>query len=310
MSVIPAIDLSQIPFPELAKGEPLDRTLADLEQRCSMALAGCQVKGSSPSLKTPLIQALFKTMVLREQQLLARINSVARSVMLATASGTDLDHVAALYGVKRIDLGANYAADSTNSRLEDDDRLRIRARLAMDALSQSGTEGEYRFHALSASAQLKDVSVFASDQELGKVHVCLLSRIGRGGQDDSDPFVLELVAQALQQVRSVTDTLMINWARIHPYHVKAILILNPGLASEPIEATVLQAVTALIRQNHRLGKELLRDEFFAALYQPGIAEVILEEPATDLTLDLDSAPYNAADPEDKDTLLELSVIES
>ncbi|HCS90224.1 MAG: hypothetical protein N838_03830 [Thiohalocapsa sp. PB-PSB1] len=314
------INISQIPFPELAKGEPLEQIMADLEQRCRTAMTARLPAGTPPTdLGKPLIQALFKTMARREQQIQARINTAARAVMLATANGSDLDQVAALHGVKRLVIGPSDEV-SSEMELEDDERLRGRARLAMDALSQSGTEGEYRFHALSASAQIKDVSVFASDQELGKVHVHVLSRNGRGdGTEKSDEGVLQAVQEALQSVQSITDNVEVDWAKIYPYHVKANLTLKPGAVPEQVRLEVLAALTQLIHDNHRLGKELLRDELFAAIYQAGVAEVILEEPATDRTLDLDTAPFNAADPEadaeadaeDKDiTLLQISIVES
>ena len=309
MSVIPAINLSRFPFPDLTKGETRKQIMADLEQRCLTAMIARLPAGTPlPGLdESPLIHALFETMAAREEKIQNCINAAARGVMLATARGSDLDHVAALHGVKRLVIDPGDEAKS-EAEPEDDERLRSRARLAIDALSQSGTEGEYRFHALSASAQIKDVSVFPSDREPGKVHVCVLSRQGRGGKENGDPRILEDVRKALQPVTSVTDTVEVNWASIHPYHVEATLILAPGADPEGVRRKVLAALTEVIRDNHRLGKNLFRDEFFAAMYQPGVAEVELDEPKTDHTLDLDTAPFNAADPDDKETHLQILIL--
>lgn len=307
MSAIPAISLSRLQFPDLTQAEDLEQIVASLEEHCAKVLAASLPDGSAPiDLKTPLIQAPLKTMGMREQRLIVRINAAARGVMLATASGSDLDHVAALHGAKRLE---GLVAGSEELELESDQRLRIRARLAMGALSQAGTEGLYRFHALSASPDIKDISVFASDQDLGKVHVCVLSRYERGGELDSDPAILEAVKDALRPVQSVTDSVEVKWAAVYPYNVKATLILEPEAEPAQIQPKVLAAVTELIHDNHQLGKELLRDEFFAAMYQTGVAEVILEEPAIDHTQDLDTAPFNAADPENEDTLLLITFAE-
>ncbi|MFT7099200.1 MAG: phage-related baseplate assembly protein [Rickettsiales bacterium] len=99
----------------------------------------------------------------RELLLRNRINEAAKANMLAYASGSDLDNLAAFYGVERL-------AD------EEDDRLKIRTQLALEGFSTAGPVGAYIFHALSASNKVKSVSVKSPNP--GVILVTILSNLG------------------------------------------------------------------------------------------------------------------------------------
>ena len=135
------IDLSKLPPPPVV--EPLDfeairaDLLADFIARYPEFSA---VVESEPVLK------LFEAWAYRELLLRQRINDAARSVMIATAGGADLEHLAALFGVERL-TG------------EDDHALRYRSQLAIESFSVAGPAGAYMFHGLSASDAIKDLDV-------------------------------------------------------------------------------------------------------------------------------------------------------
>ncbi|MEL0625209.1 baseplate J/gp47 family protein, partial [Marinomonas arenicola] len=75
---------------------------------------------------------------------------------LAYATGTNLEHLSALWGVSKQDG-------------ESDDRLRSRTQLALEGFSTAGPFGAYVYHSLAADSRVKDVAV--SSPSAGQVLV-------------------------------------------------------------------------------------------------------------------------------------------
>ncbi|WP_204322984.1 baseplate J/gp47 family protein, partial [Streptococcus pneumoniae] len=98
--------------------------------------------------------------------------------MLAYASGSDLDVIAANYNVKRqvIQEANNNVTPKIPEILEDDTSLRLRTQLAFEGLSVAGPRSAYIFHALSAHPDVADVSVVSPQP--ANVTVTILSRNG------------------------------------------------------------------------------------------------------------------------------------
>lgn len=103
----------------------------------------------------PLVK-LMQAFAYRELLYRARVNDAARAHLLAYAAGTDLDHLAAMFGITRM-AG------------ETDDRLRLRVQLRIAALAAQGTKEHYELVALSASLNVR--AAFATQQAPGHVHV-------------------------------------------------------------------------------------------------------------------------------------------
>lgn len=97
-------------------------------------------------LESDTFMLIVEAFVYREMLLRARINDALRASYLWTATGTDLDAVAALYGVNRLES-------------EDDDRLRERCILSLYAQSTAGSRKSYIFWAKSVSNNIKEVEI-------------------------------------------------------------------------------------------------------------------------------------------------------
>lgn len=101
-STFTALDLSQLPPPEVVEGLSFETILAemtaDLKARDPAFDALVE---SDPAMKI-LEVAAYRELLLRQ-----RVNDAARGVMLAYAAGADLDHLGALFGVKRL-TGTKY----------------------------------------------------------------------------------------------------------------------------------------------------------------------------------------------------------
>lgn len=154
------IDLSKLPIPKVI--EELD--YEKLFQEYLKDFTSRDEKYDGLLESDPAI-ILLETMAYREMLIRKRINESAKANLLAFASGSDLDHIVAEFGVERLEG-------------EKDDRLRLRGQMALDGFSTAGPIGAYRYFALSASVKVKSVDV--RSDEPGKVIVTILSTDNNG----------------------------------------------------------------------------------------------------------------------------------
>jgi phage-related baseplate assembly protein len=218
----------------------------------------------------------------RELLLRARVNDAARSVMLASATGSDLEQLAALFGVSRLvlDPGDAAATPPIAPTLETDADLRRRTQLAPEGFSVAGPEGAYIFHALSV-ADVLDASV--TSPAPGEVVVSVLSRTGDGAA--SAELVLAVAATLTSTaVRPLTDMVTVQSAQVVPYAVTAMLWTLPGPDAAVVLATAQARVQALIAATRRLGRDIARSALIAALHVDGVQRVDLTEPAVDIVI--------------------------
>jgi phage-related baseplate assembly protein len=208
-------------------------------------------------------------------RLFARVNDAARSVLLPYAAGTDLDNLAAFYMVVRREG-------------ETDDELRQRMLLAIDGFSTAGPRAAYRFHALTADSNVKDVFVYSPAP--GVVRVAVLSKDGDG---TATPELVEAVRAALnaERVRPLTDTVEVIAAEIVPFTVQATLFFYPGANVQTAMSAATLAVQAYADAIHAVGNDVALSGLYQALHQPGVQRVQIVSPATDLTMADSQAPW-------------------
>jgi len=205
------------------------------------------------------------------------------AVLALEATGTDLDNLAALFGVARLVIspGNPSAVPPVAPTLESDADLRRRAQLALEGFSTAGPEGAYVFHALSADADVLDVS--ATSPSAGDVLVTVLSRTGSG----TAPAPLLATVQAAlnaDDVRPLCDNVVVQSAAIVSYAITATLYFYPGPDSAVVMAAAQAAATAYAAAQHRIGRDVTISGLHAALHQPGVQRVVLTSPSAALTI--------------------------
>ncbi len=280
-----AVDLSKLPFP--AAVEVLDYELileqmvADLQTRDPQFSALVE---SDPAYKI-LEVAAFREFLLRQ-----RVNEGIKAVTLAYAIGSDLDQIAARYNVKRLTIVA--ADDSTipptAEVLESDESLRRRVQLSFEGFSTAGPTGAYIFHSLGADARVMDAN--ADSPVPGQVVVAVLSNIGDGVAPVDLLAVVDATLSA-DDVRPLTDQVLVRSAEIIEYAVVASLTLYPGPDGEVVLAAAQSALDVYIEKSHRLGRDVTLSGLYAALHQEGVQNVILTSPAANVVADWDQAPW-------------------
>jgi len=179
MSQYAAIDLSALPAPDVIETLDYEAILARMLDDAKAALAET-LPDWDPTLESDLLVILIQRWAYGALGLRARVNDAARAVLLATATGADLDNIAALTNTARLTIRA--ADPSANppvpAIMETDAALRRRVQLAWEGLSVAGSEGAYIYHALSADGAVRDVAVHSPTP--GDVVVTILGHEGDG----------------------------------------------------------------------------------------------------------------------------------
>jgi len=249
MSGYSAIDLSLLPVPDVV--ETLDYEVILAAMKADLAARAPDLAAVLALESEPLVK-LLEVCAYREVLIRARVNDAAQAVTLARATGTDLDNLAALFGVARLVIspGNPSAVPPVAPTLESDADLRRRAQLALEGFSTAGPEGAYVFHALSADADVLDVS--ATSPSAGDVLVTVLSRTGSG----TAPAPLLATVQAAlnaDDVRPLCDNVVVQSAAIVSYAITATLYFYPGPDSAVVMAAAQAAASDLAfrRPDHR-----------------------------------------------------------
>lgn len=286
MSGFDAINLSLLAPPAVVEELDFETILtamkADLIARAP-ELGPVMALESEPAVK------LLEVCAYRELLIRARVNDAARAVMLATATGADLDQLAALFGVSRLTIipADPAASPPVAAVLETDTAFRARTQLALEGFSTAGPTGAYTFHAFSADPQVKDVAVDSPTP--GTVRVTVLSHETNG--TPTAPVLAAVAARlSADEVRPLCDTVSVQAATIIPYTVDATLEFLDGPDPAVVLAEAIATVTTYVDQSHALGRDVTLSGLYAALHRPGVARVILTAPAAEIAI----APTEAA----------------
>ncbi|WOA54373.1 baseplate J/gp47 family protein [Dickeya solani] len=287
-----AVDLSQLSAPGVV--ETLDyETLLEARKSAFLALYPESERPAvvaTLALESEPVVKLLQEGTYREILLRQRINEAARAVMLAYATGADLEQLAANLNVERLTIVAadDTAIPAVAAVMESDADLRSRAQSAFEGLSVAGPMGAYVYHARSADGRVADATAISSSP--AAVTVTVLSTEGNG---TAPADLLAVVAAALndEDVRPVGDRVTVNSAVIVSYEVVARLYVYPGPEVEPIRQAAAAKLTAYIGTQRRLGRDIRRSALYAALHVEGVQRVELDSPAADVVLDDTQATY-------------------
>ncbi|MBB06607.1 MAG: baseplate assembly protein [Pseudooceanicola sp.] len=274
MSRFTAINLSGLTPPDVIETLDYEAIVSDMRDDLVARfpdIAGVIDLESEPARK------LIEAFAYRELLLRARINDAARSVLLATAYGRNLDHLAALFATARMQV-----EDETGALVaEDDARLRRRVQLAPDAFSVAGPDGAYVYHALGAAPWARDATAIMTTP--GRVRVTIL----RAGHDpvpsleERETVRLSLIDN---DVRPLTDMVEVLGPAVHPVTINARLTLYPGPDGNLVRDRAVSALTSWVETNRMLGMNLRRSAIFSKLHQEGVHSVDLTSPAADIVL--------------------------
>ncbi|HYD23842.1 MAG TPA: baseplate J/gp47 family protein [Croceibacterium sp.] len=282
ISTSTAVDLSRLPAPDVVEALSFETIYAAMRaELVALDPTLDALTESDPATKVLQVAAY------RELGLRQRVNEAARACMVAYAAGADLDQLAAVFGVTRLELEPADEEAGTAAVMESDEDLRRRVLLAPDSYSVAGPRHAYVFHALSADGDVLDAS--AVSPAPGEVVVAVLSRLGDG---TASAELLDAVEAAVNgdTVRPLTDQVTVQSAELVPFAIEAELTLYAGPDAQLVEDTAAAALDAWLAANRRMGRDVPRSALIAALHVAGVQKLELLSPAADVVVGELQAP--------------------
>jgi phage-related baseplate assembly protein len=279
MNSFVAIDLSQLPAPQIVEQLDYEQILAERKAYAVSLWPAEQQEEIAARLEMesePLTKLLEEN-AYRETVWRQRVNEASIANMLALAKGTDLENLAANYNVKRLIIqpGNPTAIPPIQQQMESDDSLRERAQMAWEGLSTAGPRNSYIFHARSADGQVADAT--AESPAPAEAVVTVQSVLGDGTASQA---LLNQVNAYLsdEDRRPVADRLSVQGAQIINYQIKArIYPLTSGPETELILAAAEARLLKFVHQRRRLALEVSESIVHAALHVEGVRKVVLED---------------------------------
>ncbi|MBP2227546.1 phage-related baseplate assembly protein [Azospirillum agricola] len=254
------IDLSHLPPPTILEALSYEAILAGMKADLKARLPDW-----TADLESDPVNKLLEACAYRELLLRQRANEVVRANLLAFAAGADLDHLAAFYGVARLEG-------------ETDAALRLRIQNRVQGWANAGGAAHYRYWALSASPDVQDAAV--SSPFAGRVRIAVLARTGDGTPDAALLNAVKAVVLR-DDVRVLTDTVEVVGATIKPVDLTARLWLYPETPEQVFTETVA-AFPSTLAQARGMGWDLTRSWVISRLHVGGVHRVELDGPAADV----------------------------
>ena len=260
-------DLASLPTPAVIETLSFETIFSELQTEFQSRYPDYSaLLASDPAVK------LLEVAAYREVLLRNRVNAAAKASLLAFATDSDLDHLAAFYGVTRL-------TDET------DEALRLRTRQRIIGFANAGGAAHYRYWALSASPEVADVEV--DSPEPGRVRISVLAK----GEADTVPdAVLDAVRAVVlrDDIRVLTDTVEVVPAVLIPITVAARIWLYPDTPMAALDAIEARFKEALAAQSG-LGWDLTPSWVIGELQRPGVHKVELLAPTIDIRANANQA---------------------
>lgn len=264
-------DLTSLPTPAVIETLSFETVFAALQAEFQSRYPDYSaLLASDPAVK------LLEVAAYREVLLRNRINAAAKAALLAFATGSDLDHLAAFYGVTRL-------------LNENDEALRLRTRQRIIGFANAGGAAHYRYWALSASPDVADVEV--DSPAPGRVRISVLAKEGVQADGTTVPETVLAAVRAVvlrDDIRVLTDTVEVVPAELIPVTVTARIWLYPDTPMAAFEAIEARFKEALAAQSG-LGWDLTPSWVIGELQRAGVHKVELLAPSTDIRANANQA---------------------
>jgi phage-related baseplate assembly protein len=254
------MNLTELKTPEIIEELSFEEILQQMKERLvAIDQEYTAYLGSDPLMK------LMEVAAYRELLLRQRINQAAKANLLAFATGSDLDNLAAFYGISR-------------KENETDEELRMRTHAKIVGWSSAGSREAYKFHALNSDPRVKEAN--ADSPEPGLVRISILSKEG-GGVVSQD--LLEKVTTYMlrEDVRMLTDTVEVVPCGLIEVNVKAKIILMSSTPPEILN-TIRSSFILAFSKIAGLGVSISRSWIISNLFLNGVKDVELQSPVEDI----------------------------
>ncbi|MDA0782421.1 MAG: baseplate J/gp47 family protein [Proteobacteria bacterium] len=285
-----SINLEKLPAPDVVETLNFEAILGEIVE--DLRLRNSDIAQLFDSgIESDPVNKLLEAFAFRELGIRQRVNDAARSVMLPYAKGTDLDNLAAFYGLLRqvVQEENLQTRPPVIEILEDDTRFRLRVAVSLEAATTAGPAGSYISHSLNADPRVKDVSVESPNP--GEVVVTILSQEGTG---EASQELLDIVEAALTDefVRPLTDLVTVQSAQIVTYGIQAIIHVFDGPDSQVVKDFAIANTQGYVAEQHKIDRNIALSGLYAAMHVAGVRRVELLTPTMQIITASNEAAWN------------------
>ena len=223
-----------------------------------------------------------------------KCNADARSLLLAYAEGSDLDHLALTeYGLIRLIVtpADNSVVPPSPAIYESDERLRERCLLSFDGMNTAGSANAYRYFALSADGRVDGIKVKSDEETPCFLDIVITQVDSENGAASAE--LIQIVQTALDPdtVRPVGDRPTVKSSIATNYQVEAVLYVGKNAEDALLLEAANIRLDKYIKNAQKNGESIYLSAIYAALHVDGIERVQIISPTADLVMDNYHHPY-------------------
>ena len=223
-----------------------------------------------------------------------RCNADARSLLLAYAEGSDLDHLALTeYGLIRliVTTADNSVVPPSPAIYESDERLRERCILSFDGMNTAGSANAYRYFTLSADGRVDGIKVKSDEATPCFLDIVITQVDSENGAASEE--LIQIVQTALDPdtVRPVGDRPTVKSSIATNYQVEAVLYVGKNAEDALLLEAANIRLDKYIKNAQKNGESIYLSAIYAALHVDGIERVEIISPTADLVMDNYHHPY-------------------
>ena len=223
-----------------------------------------------------------------------KCNADARSLLLAYAEGSDLDHLALTeYGLIRLIVtpADNSVVPPSPAIYESDERLRERCLLSFDGMNTAGSANAYRYFALSADGRVDGIKVKSDEATPCFLDIVITQVDSENGAASEE--LIQIVQAALDPdtVRPVGDRPTVKSSIATNYQIEAVLYVGKNAEDALLLEAANIRLDKYIKNAQKNGESIYLSAIYAALHVDGIERVQIISPTADLVMDNYHHPY-------------------
>ena len=223
-----------------------------------------------------------------------KCNADARSLLLAYAEGSDLDHLALTeYGLIRLIVtpAHNSVVPPSPAIYESDERLRERCILSFDGMNTAGSANAYRYFTLSADGRVDGIRVKSDEATPCFLDIVITQVDSENGAASEELIQIAQAALDPDTVRPVGDRPTVKSSIATNYQIEAVLYVGKSAEDALLLETANIRLDKYIKNAQKNGESIYLSAIYAALHVDGIERVQIISPTADLVMDNYHHPY-------------------
>ncbi len=290
------VDFSQLPEPNLIQELDYESIFNERKEKFIALYPATEQNQWRTILNResdPVVKVLQENCY-REMLYQAKCNADARSLLLAYAEKSDLDHMALTeYGLIRLIVtpADNSVVPPSPAIYESDERLRERCLLSFDGMNTAGSANAYRYFTLTADGRVDGIKVRSEPENPYLLDIVITQVDSENGEASAE--LVQIVQAALdpEEVRPVCDRPIVISSIATNYQIEASLFVGKNAEDSLLLEAANIRLDKYIKNAQKNGESIYLSAIYAALHVDGIERVEIISPAQDLVMDNYHHPY-------------------